>query len=436
MGGAVKKIKFWFENNALGWGILKHILVVLFLAALTVVVNDVAVSQIANLPDFFFIDFGQAESLLSTLAGSMLTVTIFLYSTTVAVLTMYSSQFTPRVIENFSNSKLLSRVLGTFLGGTVYCMLLLFLVDNVAGKVSLLVPMVGAGYTLLGIIQFIAFIVSVSKSMQVQNVLSALAEQTEEAINTFIISRKGRTDTGSFDTREYQHTYQIHAKGNGFFEDSDFSPFASLLRSHEGEIIFFARVGDFVSTNQHIADLHYNGEPLNENATKKLSAVLVLEDKRYIDNDYRFAFQKIVEIALKGLSPSINDPNTAIYCLRHLGVLAGRLAQVEGDHIQMAVKNSVGTESRIIHQDFSFEEDMKEMFVQIIYYGKGDLYLVAAVLEALHTALLVSSDAHKSVIYAMVDYVFEEVGSLHQNPTEQNYLAEKQKLFLATNEGV
>lgn len=413
------------DSRSLKRSIITHVIMALVVAALTLLADWLLLHYNVTPPPLLSTTADQARSLLTTLAGALLTVTIFLYSTTIVVLTTYSAQFTPRVIENFLNSKAIKRSFGIFFGGTIYCVVILIFIRKSDDQNVFLLSGVGIAYTLASIISFIAFILWVSSAVQVQNLLSGLSQEATQVVDKFVASRGDTVRTNQYDVSNYLHSYRVLAMSNGFFEENDILSIRSLLHKEEYTIVLYPRMGDFVSRNQRIASLYYNDIELTQEVREGLAQALVLEERRYTSNDYRFAIQKIVEVALKALSASINDPNTAIYCIRHLGVLAGRLARIDGKYAIITLERDKGATAQIVDQDFIFEKDLRDIFIEIIHYGKEDLSVVTAIFEALRTAFLVSTVANRSHIRMLAEYAFATVEQYYQHPLERELLKAK-----------
>ncbi|NLW79690.1 MAG: DUF2254 domain-containing protein [Ruminococcaceae bacterium] len=421
----MQKRKFQLKSNAMLVNILLYIAVAIIILVATLVADSLAMPYADKLPAILLTTTEETQSLLSTLAGALLTVTIFLFSTTLVVLTTYSAQLTPRVIENFLDKKSTSQVFGVFIGGTVYCIVALFFMRKTEYSQTFLIAGVAMLYTLLCVVSFIVFIQSVTSSIQVQNLLSSLSKEALEIVDKFVVSRRDTKRTDTFSVSGYQHVYHVRATANGFFEENDVDAIHDLLSGHDCAIILYPRIGDFVSANQHIASLHYNGDALDADTVAHLSEGLILSEKRYIDNDYRFAIQKIVEVALKAMSASINDPNTAIYCIRYLGILTGRLARVDGSY---AIVSPKGAGAKVVDQDFLFEKDLRDIYIQLIHYSKEDISVIVALLEALHTAVLVSTPGNKVHIHGMAAYIGDSVRDYFSNPIEAKIIADKMQL--------
>lgn len=123
-------------------------------------------------------------------------------------------------------------------------------------------------------------------------------------------------------------------------------------------------------------------------------------------NDYRFSLQKIIDITLRAMSPGINDPNTAIHCINILGVILGRLSEIQGSFTMVSHEDS---KSQVIYEAFNFKEEMYFTFYQIVHYGKEDISIILALFNALKTINQSSSSEKTKTIKEFSLYVYESV---------------------------
>ncbi|MFP3386137.1 DUF2254 family protein, partial [Tritonibacter sp. SIMBA_163] len=102
--------------------------------------------------------------------------------------------------------------------------------------------------------------------------------------------------------------------------------------------------------------------------------------ERTTDQDLDFAIQKMVEVALRAISPGINDPNTANGIIIRIGRLLGKLSHLETGAITITDEQQ---KDRIRYPFFTFDQFLYLTFHQLIHYGKEDVSVVAAIFEAL-----------------------------------------------------
>ena len=144
-------------------------------------------------------------------------------------------------------------------------------------------------------------------------------------------------------------------------------------------------------------------EELEENMEEKLLKEFSLEEGRIAYNDYQFSIQKIIDIALRALSPGINYPNTAIHCINIIGVLLSKLGEIEGKY---TVIKEEGSKAVVIYEDFNFKEDIYLSFYQILHYGKEDISVIAAMFDALKGMSLSVEGKNLNTIREFKDYIY------------------------------
>jgi len=118
--------------------------------------------------------------------------------------------------------------------------------------------------------------------------------------------------------------------------------------------------------------------------------------------DFGFTIQKLVEVALKALSPGVNDPNTAIFCIQDLGLLHRDMADLEHGYVMLTEE---GTKGILYREGYDLNLVLTDTFHQIIHYGREDLCVMLSVVKA-HGHILEKATAHhKEVVLAHMDYV-------------------------------
>lgn len=96
-----------------------------------------------DLPAYFYTTSRLARDVLGIIAAAFITISTFTFSTTMVVITMYSSQFTPRVVENFLNNETTMKSFGVFLSGFIYSIVTLLFLTNTGEESSLIAASVG-----------------------------------------------------------------------------------------------------------------------------------------------------------------------------------------------------------------------------------------------------------------------------------------------------
>ncbi len=376
----MQRIKMFYEDNKNWLYILRYILISILLAIVAILIDTKYLGVLTYVPSIFLTSIELAKVILSTLAGALLTITTFTFSTIMVVLTMYSSDFSPRVVDNFLNDKISMKVLGIFVGGFLYCISTLFFMKNSFSNYLVISASIAVVYSILSVIYFVIFIYAVSSSIQANKLISRLYDESYTIIQRALEYRKDQIGLDNYEVGSYKKTLDIKSPENGYLELISFHELLVLLKDLDSKIIVHPRIGEFVYKNEIIATLYYNQDELEENIDERILKEFSLEEGRISYNDYNFSIQKIIDIALRALSPGINDPNTAIHCINIIGVLLSKLGEIEGIYTVIKEESSKAV---VIYEDFNFKEDIYYSFYQILNYGKNDIAVVVALFDAL-----------------------------------------------------
>lgn len=303
---------FWFipALMMLGAAVLSQIMVQV----------DASVS-LSGLPMADMLQIGSpdgARSLMSAIAGSMITVAGVVFSITIVVLSLASSQFGPRLLRNFMQDRDSQAVLGTFVATFVYCLLILRSVRGGDGVVFIphLAIVVGFVFALFSIGVLIFFIHHMARAIQAPVIVHRVGHSLKNNIEH--ISGL-HADHGK---QEHDHRptdgdwWAVIADDSGYVQDLDTHRLIELAAGQDGMIRVLKRPGDFVIDGVAIAEM---SGPVDDDLSVKINATFVLGWERTTLSDLRFGFDQLAEIAARALSPGINDPYTAADCVNQIG---------------------------------------------------------------------------------------------------------------------
>ncbi|NLC65766.1 MAG: DUF2254 domain-containing protein, partial [Clostridium sp.] len=360
-------IKIFYKENRIWMYLLKYITISIIIAIMAILIDTKFFEVLNILPDILLTSVDLAKLILSTLAGSLLTITTFTFSTIMVVLTMYSSNFSPRVVNNFLTDKITMKVLGVFIGGFFYCILTLFFMRNIYSEYLVVSATIAVIYSAFCIVYFVMFVFRVSSSIQATKLIGRLYEESLEIVENTLKERKTKENITYSEMTKFSNKLEIPSNQNGYLELISFTDILFNLKNLESSLIVNFNIGDFISENEIIATLYYSGDIKKDALKANLEKNFSIEGERIEYNDYRYSIQKIVDITLRAISPGINDPNTAIHCINILGVLLSKLGKIEGSYNIIKEDSS---KTRIIYEDFDFKEDLYFTFYQIAHYGK------------------------------------------------------------------
>ncbi len=361
------------------------------------------------LNDLLYTSSSLARTVLGIVANAFITIAIFTFSTTMVVLTMYSSQFTPRVVENFLNNEVTMKSFGVFLSGFIYAITsLLFTNAGEEGNV-VIAASVGVIYVIVGLVYFLVFIQSVSNHIQANDLISRLHKEALQKIRQYGDFIKESEIISEFKMQEIidnKNYVDVFGHSDGYIQEVDYKILQRIAKNSNCIVCFKKVVGQFITTETRILTIYYEGhDEFDKDALDKINECISVGNKKTQNQDFSFTIQKIVEIAVKALSPGINDPNTAIHCLKIIGVLLRDLADIEKGYVILKEKEEYGF---IISEAYDFKILLYDTYSQIMFYGQSDVSIVIAGLKSLRFARDKATRSNIEIIDDYAKHLFEK----------------------------
>ncbi len=271
---------------------------------------------------------GEADSareLLSTIASSMLSLAGLVFSITILVLQLASSQFSPRVLRTFMSDRTVQVAMGMFLGSFVYAMVLLPQVrggDDGAEFVPALSVIVAFALALLSVVMFVRYIHHMAHAIRAVQVIATVAAETHKALAT-LYPDIGLDDPNNVQLPTRAANQRIKTGTHaGVVTALNEDALMRLACKHDALIAFSPSMGEFVPRDAPLFQV-WGEQVVSE---EELHECVVLENERTPHQDVAFGLRQLVDIAERALSPGINDPSTAVQALDYVHDLLRVLA--------------------------------------------------------------------------------------------------------------
>ncbi len=330
-----------------------------------------------------------ARAVLSAIAGSMMSVAATAFSITIVALQLASANFGPRILRNFMRDTGNQIVLGTFIGTFIYSLLVL---RTIYGKdYSLFVPhlavTVGLILAIASIGVLIYFIHHASTIIQASHVIESVSRDLNGAIKRLFPKKIGlnppenKLHLGEIPPAFELQAYLIRANGDGYLQAVDYQKLIEIATKHNLLIEIKSRPGKFVFQDNELA-LAWPGEQVNKKLTQQIEQVFIIGRERTEQQDVAFPINQLVEIALRALSPGINDPFTAVRCVDRLCAGLCHLVQKE---FPSPYRYDDENKLRVIAEPITFVGMVNDAFNQIRQYGRSDVAVTIRLLEAITT---------------------------------------------------
>lgn len=325
-----------------------------------------------------------ARQVLSTIAGSMMTVAGVTFSITIVALTLASQQFGPRLLRNFLRDRGNQVVLGTFVSTFIYCLMVLRTVrgGDDAEFVPNLSVTTGVLLAIFSLGVLIYFIHHVSVSIQASQIIANVTHDLEHAIDRLFPERVGDSGRAADETTrpDAGASRPVVSRRSGYVQGIDGT---RLMRAAVERAVILridATPGAFVregATLLHIAGGRAGADDDEEDA---LRGAFVLGSERTGSQDISFFVEQLTELAVRALSPGVNDPGTARMCLDRLEQTLCRLAARPWPSPLRF--DATGT-LRVIAPPVTFEHLARSAFEEIGRHGRQSVEVTCHLLRVL-----------------------------------------------------
>ncbi|PIG93519.1 DUF2254 domain-containing protein [Gloeocapsopsis sp. IPPAS B-1203] len=330
-----------------------------------------------------------AREVLSTVAGSMVSVATTAFSIVIVALQLASGQFGPRLLGNFMRDTGNQIVLGTFISTFVYCLLILRTVNSVDDDEF--VPHLSVAFSLVlaifGVAVLIYFLHHVATSIQAQQVIANVGAELSDTIERLFPQKVGRSITK--DQQEIQdadipdnfedEASPIKSDKSGYIQAIDNEELIDIAAKFDVIVRLNYRPGDFVIKGNDLVSV-WHGQQMNKKLAKQLKGIFIIDNQRSPQQDVEFSINQLVEIAVRALSTGVNDPFTAIRCIDQLSAALCQFAQRE---IPSPYRYDDNQKLRAIAEPITFASVVDAAFNQIRQSGQTDVAVTIRLLEAI-----------------------------------------------------
>jgi uncharacterized membrane protein len=379
-----------------------------------------------------------ARQILIAIAAAVITVAGVVFSITILVLQLASQQFGPRMLRNFIRDAGTQVSLGAFVATFVYSVLALQSVSDPPRQfVPHLSTTVAVGLALVDLGVLIYFIDHIAVSIQLTSVVSGIAKdfritlgQLQENEWQLIRSGPDRDDFAEL-RRETDLGDAIAAQSSGFLQAVGYERLVAIATESDAVIRLLHRPGHFVVAGQPLARV------LPASAVGPVSRGLVrahiVGPNRTLTQDPGFAIDQLVEVALRALSPAVNDTFTALNCIDWLGdCLCHAYAQPLPSGIYCDEAGNV----RVIEQVVSYERLIKGATDKIRQAAHGMPAILIRQLENLQKVMtLVASPGQREIVLYHATLVLRAgEASISEESDRRDVRAAYEELITITNE--
>jgi uncharacterized membrane protein len=326
-----------------------------------------------------------ARQILTTLAAAVITVVGIVFSITIVTLTLASTQFGPRMLRNFIRDRGTQFTLGTFVATFVYATLVLISIGP-GNRGTDFVPHLSITFSValvtLSMAVLIYFIHHIATSIQLPQVIASIANDLSNAIDTDSdedgVSIEAGPSVPELLRRMTDSGGTVPAPSSGYLQFIRHETLIGLAAEKGAVIRLLHRPGHFLVDGHQMATVW--PPDATPAVTKALRRAHITGPNRTLAQDVSFAVDQLVEIAIRALSPAVNDTFTALTCIDWLGA---SLCKITTAWRPVRVHRDSHGYVRLITAHVSYTRLVERAFEKIRQAGRGMPAVMIRQLEAL-----------------------------------------------------
>lgn len=403
----MNRTKLWIDTRDSFWFVpMLYSIAAIILVLLVNLVDTWIVSSFGQqLPKVLLTEEGVAVWLYGSLVTAILTMTTISFSTIMVVLTTYSTQFSPRTLQDFMRSGMTHQVLGIDCFGFIFALINLLLVDKqplVTGPILMVIIAV------INLAFFVYFIHYSARWIQVNNLVEKIRNDTSKVIRQAYKEEKyGEYETwneAEINKMKQWPKKDIYAPQSGYVQYIAQGPFVKWAKKHNMVLDMHVQMGDFIPEGFPIISVY--DEDGAADVEKEIRDTFVIGTERTDIGDVEFMIQKLVEIALRAISPAINDPHTAINCINRIGTT---LSEVGNNYKEVHYMTDDRGDLRILNHPKKYEDYLYKSFYQMIHFAQGDVSIYYSLIEVLYKLALVSNTTIRGKVWNFHYYIIDAI---------------------------
>lgn len=327
-----------------------------------------------------------ARTVLETIAGSLMTVTALTFSLTVVTLQLASSQFSPRLLRTFTRDRFVQATLALFLATFTYALTVLRTIRTEAEGQVLFVPQLSVSLafllTVASVVGLVLFLAHLAREIRVETMLATVEEDAQDTVRG--LTGHGSKPGGPMPPAPPSAMF-LPATESGFLVLINEDALLAAAREAQAIVVIDRTAGGSVVAGTPLGQawpLTEGSFPL-ETLTRlrdRVSGAITLGFERTSVQDVGFGLRQLTDVAVKALSPGINDPTTAVHALGHTSALLCTLAGLD---LSPVVLHDDGDEARAILRRPSFRELLDTAIAQPRRYGAADPAVLSRLFQLL-----------------------------------------------------
>ncbi len=329
-------------------------------------------------------DIETAKTILSTLIGGILSLTVFSFSMVMVVLNQASSNFSPRLLPGLISDKKHQIILGFYTGTILYTVIILMSLgsyrpsEGYSGFSTILAAIFG----IICISLFVYFIHSISSAIQIDHIVDKIFAQSNKKLEEKINNQ----NSCDLSTSGWKVIYSEHS---GYYQGIFISFVSDYFKNQENHVEIIPYESQYVWKGSPLMKIK---EDIPADELRSLINSISFSQDKHKNDGYISGMLKLTEVAVRAMSPGINDPGTTTDVITKLGQLIAKASQVYPRTFEENKENKI----ILIENTIIAEELMRILIQPIRHYARNDsivmFELAAALQHSVKNSKIVASN--------------------------------------------
>lgn len=349
-------------------------------------------------------DASTARSIISTIAGAIISLAVFSFSMVMIVLNQAASQMSNRVLTSMIENRFQQVTLGFYIGTIVYSLFLLSTIRDIDSGVY--VPALSIYllilFTVIDIFFFIYFLNYVTQTVKYETVIQRVKIQTLHSMKYKFVK-----DTPGSVNWDNMKCVPLKTDDANYFQGFSERGLLKIAQENNLYLSFLYPPSTFLI--EHVPFMNiYSNEKIEEDVLREILSFTDFYSGQPIEKSPDYGFSQLAEIAIKALSPAINDPGTAVLSLHALTELLSYRLKYHAPVLLKDQDNII----RVSIQYASFQQLFEKCIHPIWSYGRKDQYIQNQILFMIKQLRIIDSTGFHSDLYSNLEKQIEQQKTL------------------------
>ena len=324
-----------------------------------------------KIPYLIIRDPDVAQTILSTLIGGILSLTVFSFSMVMVVLNQASSNYSPRLLPGLISNKKHQVILGFYIGTLLYSVLILISLgaSDISKNSVGLSTMIAAIFGIVCVSLFVYFIDTISKSIQIYNIVDKIFTYSSNLLEEKI-------ETQEESSGESQWWRVIRSNKTGYYKGFDNSLMSDYFEENKNVLEILPYKDQHIWEGMPILRIQ---QKVPDDELKSLLLCFHFSPDKHENNSYTGGMIKLMEVAVKAMSPGINDPGTAIDAVTKIGPLLDKSFKIFPKTSEYLYDDKL----KLVKNNVTPDELMRLIIQPIRQYAKQDSSVMYVLINTL-----------------------------------------------------